>query len=230
MILKGLTESCPSEVIEEEKKLCSPSDPNYIYHPDPNGYRNGQTCTPAGQEVLEKSLHEIQTLLNKETLPKTPITFERLKEAEHVIKGSVMIAYPRGLPSYDPLKAMIDCTEDETESQNGKEVVDPSTAMLWFATRRLERGQTLKTAFSSACANERSKITVKLTKPTPHPPVREPAISEKEQKELMAFYFKKQREEEEMAKDTDDSYLASSWADPKGLKKSLTGQAPVAWK
>lgn len=59
------------------------------------------------------------------------------------------------------------------------------------------------------------------------PPAREPAVSEEERKAMMAHYFKKQEEMKRMAEASDDDYLASSWADPKALQRSLRGQAQV---
>ena len=48
-------------------------------------------------------------------------------------------------------------------------------------------------------------------------------MSESERKAMMAHYFKRQEEMKALAEANDDDYLTSSWADPKALKKSLTG-------
>ena len=102
--------------------------------------------------------------------------------------------------------------------------------MLWFTTRSIPRGITAKTFFASSMLNERSKVIVKLTKPSPHPPAREPFISDKDQKELMAYYYRKQQEQERVEKDNDDSYLTREWANPHSLHQQLTGQTRISYK
>lgn len=39
---KGLTETCPEEVIKAEKEACQDPSAGYIYTPDPSGFRTGQ--------------------------------------------------------------------------------------------------------------------------------------------------------------------------------------------
>jgi cilia- and flagella-associated protein 298 len=53
------------------------------------------------------------------------------------------------------------------------------------------------------------------------------AVSEDERKAMMAFYFKRQEELKKLAEANDDDYLASSWADPKQLQKSLRGTGTI---
>ena len=42
LFLQGLTETCPEEVVIEEKALCERIGDQYVYCPDPSGYRTGQ--------------------------------------------------------------------------------------------------------------------------------------------------------------------------------------------
>ena len=115
--------------------------------------------------------------------------------------------------------------------QNAKELVDAQTAMLWFTSKSLPRGSgSVRGFFAGSMLNERSKVILKLTRPSQHPPAREPFLSEKEQKELMAYYYHKQQEQEKMAQDNDDSYLTREWANPHALHAQLLGQHDVAYK
>ena len=42
---------------------------------------------------------------------------------------------------------------------------------------------------------------------------------------MMAHYFKKQEEMKKLAEDDDDNFEGASWADPKAMKRGLTGAA-----
>jgi hypothetical protein len=73
-------------------------------------------------------------------------------------------------------------------------------------------------------------VVAKLQRKGAGAPQREPVVSEEEQKAMIAFYHKKQREAEALAAEEDDSYLNSRWADPKGLKHAFTGIGDVQWR
>ncbi|CAM9786467.1 unnamed protein product [Choristocarpus tenellus] len=75
--------------------------------------------------------------------------------------------------------------------------------------------------------NEKTRITCRLQGPGSGPPCREPAVSEEERKAMMAFYFKRQEELKKLSEANEDDYLASAWADPKQLQKSLRGTSTV---
>ena len=81
-------------------------------------------------------------------------------------------------------------------------------------------------------------------------PGREPAISEEEQKKMMAFYFKKQEEIkvniliykflklftkfheikfQKLAEADDDTFLNSDWADNQALKRQFQGLKDIKW-
>jgi cilia- and flagella-associated protein 298 len=54
-------------------------------------------------------------------------------------------------------------------------------------------------------------------------------LSEAEQKNMMAYYYRKQEELKRLEENEDDEYLASQWADPKSLKHAFTGMRDVKW-
>jgi hypothetical protein len=52
---------------------------------------------------------------------------------------------------------------------------------------------------------------------------------------MLSFYYKKQEEQKALKKAAEedhdaDSYLGSTWANPKGLKNALTGVSSVSWR
>merc|ERR1712146_629938 len=106
----------------------------------------------------------------------------------------------------------------------GSDLLDASDASLWVASKDFPRGQKVGDRLGW---NEKTKVVAKLQKSGSGPPAREPAVSEEERKAMMAHYFKRQEELKKLSEANDDDYLASSWADPKALQKSLRGQGAV---
>lgn len=223
---RGLTseELIDAKVIEQEKSQCAPNNPCYMYNPDPSGYRCGKAPLPDLQQKMNSFVDEVKNFLSKPNLSTKIITVEDLNSYFSKFNGYVKIAYPGGLPPYDQLHGILFAGGDIDTTPSAKEIVDESTAMLWFSGKKIERGQTLAQNFPKTRGfSEKSTLKVQLTHPTAHPPARETAISDDEKKAMMAYYYKKQREAEEASKDPDDSYLTKDWANPHSLKNKLTG-------
>lgn len=61
--------------------------------------------------------------------------------------------------------------------------------------------------------------------------MRESPIDEKTQKDMMAFYYKKQEEAKKMEGEMDDNFSNSAWANPNALKGHLvTGGKDIGFK
>ncbi len=61
--------------------------------------------------------------------------------------------------------------------------------------------------------------------------MREPLIDKETHSKMLSFYFKKQEEQKTLETETEDNYMNSNWADPKGLKRSLHNAGnDVSWK
>ena len=86
---------------------------------------------------------------------------ESLQEAFQKLNGAVMIVYPMNLPTYDPVREIIDNTEDEMSTPDAKEILDPATATLWFASKEIVRGKKLSDFVGR---NEKTKVIAKLQK------------------------------------------------------------------
>eukprot|EP01138_Halocafeteria_seosinensis_P004637 gb/GECG01004743.1/.p1 GENE.gb/GECG01004743.1/~~gb/GECG01004743.1/.p1 ORF type:complete len:177 (+),score=25.95 gb/GECG01004743.1/:1-531(+) len=158
------------------------------------------------------------------------LTIEGLKEKFEYLTGAIKIAFPMGLPDYDPITAL---TKDDQAAKEtnmagmDQDLLDPDTSTLWWAGKEFHRDQTVGDRVGK---NEKTKIVARLQSKNAGAPAREPAISEEERKAMMSYWFKKQEEAKQLAEDDDDSFLQREWADPKGLKKSLLGTNKVDWK
>merc|ERR1719359_847434 len=129
-----------------------------------------------------------------------------------------------GLPEWDPVKQSLESSDGLLGTSASNALFEPDTATLWCAGREFARGETVGDRLGR---NEKTKVVAKLQKPGAGAPAREPVVSEEERKAMMAHYFKRQEEMKALAEANDDDYLASSWADPKALQRSLRGQSQV---
>ena len=194
------------------------------YAPDPSGNRTGNAPGPELVEVFERVCADAEQYVDKKRAKaRQALTLEGLDDKLANLSGAVTMAYPMGLPQWDSVKVALDTSPeagglDGTPAQGG--VLEPETASLWCAGREFARGELVSDRLGK---NEKTKVVAKLQKPGGGAPAREPVVSEDERKAMMAHYFKRQEEMKALAEANDDDYLTSSWADPKALKKSLTG-------
>ncbi|CAK9064270.1 Cilia- and flagella-associated protein 298 (Protein kurly homolog), partial [Durusdinium trenchii] len=197
------------------------------YTCDPTGNRTGEAPSPQLQQVLNKVAEDAkQAISAAQVRAKVALSVELLEEKLATIRGAVTMAFPMGLPAYDPIRMAL---EDTTHTQDiyGEQQLDPETAQLWWAGKEFLRDQTVGDRVGR---NEKTKIIVKLQKPGSGPPAREAAVSEDERKAMMAHYFRKQEEMKRLAENNADDYLNSPWADPSNLRRSLNGTGDIRFR
>ena len=200
---------------------------NANYNHDPSERRTGNAPPPDIATVITRVVEDAKALVSERQVQmKVPATVKALEEAVNNVKGGVMIAYPMGLPDYDPVRQILE-ERDSLEGQQGMEVLDPAAAAVWFANKEMAREKLLGEYTGK---NEKTKVVVKLQKKGAGAPQREPVVSEAEQKAMIAHYHKKQQEAEKLAAEDEDAYLHSSWANPKSLKNAFTGVGEVNWR
>jgi len=187
---------------------------------DPERKRVGPAPTPELAQVITRTIEESLSCISKDNLvKKTPLTAETLTTSLDNIRGAIMIAYPAGLPDHDVLKGFVD-------KKSPFEEVDHTKVSLWWANKELVSGPLSKYIGK----NEKTTIVVKTTKAGAGPPVREQPVDEETQKAMMSHYFKKQEEQKKLQENSEDDYLNSAWANPKGLKNHFTGLGNVSWR
>lgn len=192
------------------------------YKEDPTGRRTGDAPDPALAAVISKQCAEAMAAVDVAQVEKRVcLSSEMLQGQIDLVGGAITIAYPMGLPDYEPVKGELEDDMDLAGTIHAKEVLDPATAQMWWAGKQMLReGQVLSDYIGK---NEKTKLIVKLQRSGGGQPTREPAIDEETQKKMMAFYHKKQEQMKALEDDDDDSFANSSWADPKALQRQFQG-------
>lgn len=195
------------------------------YNPDPTEQRTGVAPAEAQAATIATTVDAARAMVhNGAVRRKEALTEACLAEAKANISGAITIAYPMGLPEHEPIREMLAGTEDLAGFSIGAELLDPDTATLWWAGKEFDRAQTVGDRVGR---NEKVKFLGKLQSRGAGPPAREAAISEAERRAMTARYFKKQQELKALAEDDADDFMGAAWADPKALKRGLTGASSI---
>lgn len=198
------------------------------YKADPTGRRIGNAPDENVAKVLTKTLDDAMAVQHKDQVAKkVPLTVAMLEEAIDTVRGAVMIAYPMGLPEWDLVRQCLEGTEELAGTSYANDEFDPETAQLWWAGKMMIPENKLS---DHVGRNEKTKVIAKLTKKGSGAPQREQAVDAQTQKEMMAFYHRKQEEMKKLAENQDDDYTASTWANPKALKGQFAGVSDVRFR
>jgi len=197
------------------------------YRQDPSEKRTGDAPSDELAAVINKTVEDAKALTAQRMVDmKQSISKKPLEDAIANIRGAVMIVYPMGLPDYDHVRQILE-EREELEGASALEVLEEDKASLWCFSKELQREEVLSKYVGK---NDKTKVIAKLQKKGASAPMREPVVSEDEQKAMIAFYHKKQQEMEKLSLEDEDNYLHSSWANPKALKNAFTGIGEVSWK
>ena len=198
------------------------------YKADPTGRRIGNALDATVAAVLTKTLEEaVEAQHSKHAANKTPLTVKALEEAIDKVRGAVMICYPMGLPDWDVVRQCLEGNEELAGTSYANDEFDPESSQLWFAGKMMIPENKLS---DHVGRHEKTKVVVKVTKKGSGAPQREQAIDQTTQKEMMAFYHRKQEEMKKLADNQDDDYTASTWANPKSLKGHFAGVSDVRFR
>jgi len=215
---------------DEEDALCDSearqkADPHW----DPTGKRTGANPTDELADVVRRTVADAEEAISKRQFEKkVEFTIEMLQDHVDRIRGALMIAYPMGLPDWEPARQAVEGTEELEGTSEGQDVMNEESTVMWWASKMLDRSKTLQDFVGR---NDKTKIVVQLTKKGAGAPVRQSQNqSEEEQKAMMAYYFKKKEEWKKLEEEDDDSYLASQWANPKAMKNQLNGTGAINWR
>jgi len=188
---------------------------------DPLGIRIGEAPNEKVIPVMLKCADEMEAAVSSD-LGKRRICIDVDKVQEMImnVKGSVMMAYPMGLPEWDCLRQGLEDNEDLAGREESKYVHEPTSCVMWFAGKKMARDQLMSKYVGK---NEKCVVKVKLTPANGSAPQREPAVDAETQKKMMALWHKKQEEQKNLEENNEDVYLNSAWANPKSMKNQLHG-------
>ena len=112
------------------------------YEADPSGTRTGNGPGPQLGATLSRVCDDANDCLSP-TLVKqrVAISMEMLEDKLANIKGAVMMAYPMGLPSWDPVALCIEGDHGLDGTQQAASLLDADLATLWVASKDFPRGQ-----------------------------------------------------------------------------------------
>lgn len=219
--------------LSDETAKCTELDINAYgapTNPDPHGYRTGCPPPQATADVMLRTAEDsLAAVTHKLVEQKKCLDLASVQSALDMCKGAVQIAYPafHRLPWYDPVRMECEDKEELDGRSDMQDILDPSDAVLWWAGKEL---QSDKFVHEYTGKNEKTKLMTRLQTKSNGAPVRESRIDKETHSAMMQHYYQKQEEEKKLKADEDDSYLESSWANPKALKASLMGGRPISFR
>jgi len=187
---------------------------------DSEGLRMGNPPPKSAAENLVRTAEDaLNSISESHAIGRRALDIAGVESHLKLLSGAITCCYPDGLPKWDLTHQLLEGEFDPINWESGNPY-DRSKAQLWFAGKKLVRGETLRKYVGK---NEKTKIIVKIQRSEGKgAPTQESAIDENTRKKMMAFWHRKQETKKELEEDDDDSYLTSSWADPKSMKKSFT--------
>ncbi|XP_068086088.1 cilia- and flagella-associated protein 298 isoform X3 [Anabrus simplex] len=191
--MQGLTEEQWEDLKlkDEWGERCIPSG-GFVFNKDVMGRRNGRQPNEKMRDLIAKAVEEGKhTVSRKQVDAGICVTEKMIANALDVLKGTVMIVYPMGLPPYDVLRHEFENVEDLSGTQASTEVIEIAEAQLWFCGKQMEINKKLIDYLGK---NEKTKVIVKLQKQKEGPPGREAVMSEEERKQLMLHAHRRQEE------------------------------------
>lgn len=216
---RGLSEEQVNALGSQQKELVGA---------DPLGNRVGQAPLAQLQATLNQCAADAEEAIsNNHAKLRRPLSVSRIQETLQNCKGAVMMAYPGGLPEWDPVRLALDDQEDLGGTEDSKHVLDSASSALWFAGKCWDRDQLVSKYLG---ANEKTTIKARIESKGGNAPQREPAVDEETRAKMMSYWHKKEQESNKLEEADEDSYLNSAWANPKGFKQSVLGMGDIKFK
>eukprot|EP00128_Syssomonas_multiformis_P007851 Colp12_sorted_trinity150504_noHs@22095 len=227
--MQGLTpdQIIDLKLVDENEDRITPQG-GFRINEDVCGLRNGKAPNNNMAEMMKKTVAEARAMVSKNQVKANiQVNLPIIEEAMKLLSAAVTIVYPMGLPVYDPVRMIIDDKEELEGTPDAQKVLEIGTTQLWWASKELIPGKLLSDYIGK---NEKTKIIGKIQKRGSGAPQREPIVDEETQKQMMAYWHKKQEELKKLETDDDDAYMGSAWADPNALKRQFLGTGDVSWR
>lgn len=107
----------PDEQGIDDAGPAQPYERGHNYTKDPTGRRTGNAPEENTAETLRRTLHDAWHACHKGQVAKN-VKLTRAMLEKHIdeVRGAVMMAFPQGLPEWDPVREALEDTEDLTNS------------------------------------------------------------------------------------------------------------------
>ena len=126
------------------------------FNQDPTERRTGNAPPDDIAAVITRTVDDAKALVSERQVQmKVPATVKALEDAINNIKGSVMIAFPMGLPDYDTVRQILEEREQLDGGASSLEVLEPEASSLWFANKEMQREKVLMDYVGK---NEKTKV------------------------------------------------------------------------
>ena len=228
------TEHLEEENLEEKyrsKKTPMPPKVGTKFNEDKTNQRTGWILEDDITSKAMQAVTDAKEYISYLRAEKRKITsVEELNNHIQLMYGAVMICYPayHGLGDWEPCKVIFeDKTDILRKDEPNQDYFQFESTCIWYAGKELERPKLLSDYIGK---NEKTKIIVKFTRKGSGAPVREPLIDKETHSKMLSYYYKKQEEQKKLEGESEDSYLDSQWADPKGMQKQLYMKGDISWK
>ena len=219
------TEHLEEENLEEKyrsKKTPMPPKVGTKFNEDKTNQRTGWILEDDITSKAMQAVTDAKEYISYLRAEKRKVTsVEELNNHIQLMYGAVMICYPayHGLGDWEPCKVIFeDKTDILRKDEPNQDYFQFESTCIWYAGKELERPKLLSDYIGK---NEKTKIIVKFTRKGSGAPVREPLIDKETHSKMLSYYYKKQEEQKKLEGESEDSYLDSQWADPKGMQKQL---------
>lgn len=228
------TEHLEEENLEEKyrsKKTPMPPKVGTKFNEDKTNQRTGWILEDDITSKAMQAVTDAKEYISYLRAEKRKVTsVEELNNHIQLMYGAVMICYPayHGLGDWEPCKVIFeDKTDILRKDEPNQDYFQFESTCIWYAGKELERPKLLSDYIGK---NEKTKIIVKFTRKGSGAPVREPLIDKETHSKMLSYYYKKQEEQKKLEGESEDSYLDSQWADPKGMQKQLYMKGDISWK
>ena len=159
---------------------------NENYRPAPTEKRTGNAPPEDIAAVITRTVDDAKALISeRQVAMKVVASTKALEDAINNIKGAVMIAYPMGLPDYDPVRQILEDRES-LEGAAQLQVLEEANSSLWCFNKELVREKLLSEYVGK---NEKTKVVAKLQKKGAGAPQREPVVSHPAYPDPCAFAY-----------------------------------------
>eukprot|EP00768_Dysnectes_brevis_P004180 gnl/Dysnectes_brevis/2983_a3675_734.p1 GENE.gnl/Dysnectes_brevis/2983_a3675_734~~gnl/Dysnectes_brevis/2983_a3675_734.p1 ORF type:complete len:272 (+),score=101.30 gnl/Dysnectes_brevis/2983_a3675_734:822-1637(+) len=188
--------------------------------------RTGFPPSEQAKQTIATTITEIETAISPDRAERREtINQETLDRFFELVKGTLMIAWPQGLPPYEPSRLALDgLTELLSGEVKEQGLFNTQEAEVFFAGKTLRaRGATL----AGLRCPESGLVKVRPSKSSAYAPS---SFGGTSQAEAMRYMFEREKRLKTAELRTGEEAFQSEWADPNRLRRQFMGMGDVKFK